>query len=205
MDDFFATLTPWWPPGREDLHWHLLPDPAQLDAELTGPYRDLTRRSGLAPVEPRWCHITIQDIAPADALTRAEQDQITSLVAQACAEVPPTELTVGPAELGRYGLGCPVTPAAPVRRLWELTVAASRAVTGDRFPTRPAACYPHLSLAYGVASTGDGPLRDWLATHPARTLTFTATHLALVAQSHDATRAITWRPLTTVPLHGPRA
>jgi hypothetical protein len=67
---------------------------------------------------------------------------------------------------------------------------------------RPSACYPHLSLAYGVASTHDGPLRDWLTTHPARTLTFTATHLALVTQSHDGARAITWRPLATVPLAG---
>jgi hypothetical protein len=203
MDDFFATLTPWWPPGREDLHWHLLPDPDQLAAQLTGPYRELTDRPGLAPAEPRWCHITVQDIAPAHAVSRAELGQITALVAQACTEVPPAELTVGPAELGRYGLGCPVTPAAPVRRLWELTVAASREVTGDRFPIRPSVCHPHLSLAYGVASTDDGPLRHRLATHPARTLTFTATHLALVAQSHDATGAITWRPLAAVPLTGP--
>jgi hypothetical protein len=199
MDDFFATLTPWWPPGREDLHWHLLPDPAQL----TGPYRELTHRPGLAPVEPRWCHITIQDIAPAQAVSQAELDEISARVARACAKVAPPRLTVGPAELGQYGLGCPVTPAAPVRRLWALAVAASRQVTGGRFPTRPAVCYPHLSLAYGVASTDDGPLRDWLATHPAHTLTFTATRLVLVAQSHDATRAITWRPLTTVPLTGP--
>jgi hypothetical protein len=54
-----------------------------------------------------------------------------------------------------------------------------------------------------VARTSDNPLQDWPAVHPARTMTFTATHLTLVAQSHDGARAITWRPITTVPLTGP--
>ena len=97
---------------------------------------------------------------------------------------------------------CPVIPADRVRPLWELTVAASQQVTGTRFPIRPAGYHPHLSLAYGVAQASDGPLQDWLATHPARTMTFTGTHLALVAQSHDGARAITWRSLTTVSLTG---
>jgi hypothetical protein len=35
------------------------------------------------------------------------------------------------------------------------------------------------------------------------TMMFTATQLTLVAQSHDGARAITWRPLATVPLTGP--
>jgi hypothetical protein len=82
MEDFFATLTPWWPPGREDLHWHLLPQPR-------------------------------------------------------------------------------------------------------------------------VAATSDEPLRRWLAAHPARTVTFTATQLSLVAQPHDGSGAITWRPLAAVPLRRP--
>jgi hypothetical protein len=202
MDDFFATLTPWWPPGREDLHWHLLPDPAQLDAQLTGPYRELTHQPGLAPVDSRWCHITVQDIAPADAVTPAELDSIVTLVRRACATVAPTELTIGPPEVSRHGVVCPVIPPGRARPLWELTVAASQQVTGTRFAIRPAEYHPHLSLAYGVARTGDGPRQDWLATHPARTMTFTATELALVAQSHDGARAITWRPLATVPLTG---
>jgi hypothetical protein len=82
-------------------------------------------------------------------------------------------------------------------------VAASREVTGARFPTRPARHHPHLSLAYGVAPSRDEPLSHWLATHPTGTMTFTAAQLTLVAQSHDGARAITWRPLATVPLIGP--
>ena len=203
MDDFFATLSPWWPPGRADLHWHLLPDPARLAAEVTGPYRDLTHRPGLAPVEPRWCHITIQDIAPAADITPEELDRIVTQVRQACAGLTAPELTLGPPELGRFGVGCPVTPAAGARALWEITAAASRAVTGARFPTRPANYHPHLSLAYGVAPSRDEPLCHWMATHPTATMTFTATQLTLVAQSHDGARAITWRPLATVPLTGP--
>ena len=202
MDDFFATLTPWWPPGREDLHWHLLPDPDRLATQLIAPYRELTHRPGLAPVEPRWCHITVQDIAPAAAVTPAELDSIVTRVGRACAAVAPGELTIGPPEVSRHGVVCPVIPPGWVRTLWRLTVAAGQEVTGGRFPVRPAEYHPHLSLAYGVDGTGGGPLQDWLAAHPARATTFTATHLALVAQSHDGPRAITWRPLATVPLTG---
>ena len=202
MDDFFATLSPWWPPGREDLHWHLLPDPAQLAKALIEPCRELTHRPGLAPVQPRWGHITVQDIASGDSLTPGEADLIVARVRRACARVAPAELTVGPPELGRLGIGCPVIPAAPVHRLWEITGAASREVTGGRFPVRPATCRPHLSLAYGVSRGPDEQLHDWLATHPALTMTFTANQLALVAQSHDGAGAITWRPVTTVPLTG---
>lgn len=202
MDDFFATLKAWWPPGREDLHWHVLPDPAQLATELIEPCRELTDRPELATVEPRWGHITVQDVAPAGEVTPGEMDLIVARVRRACARVAPAELTVGPPELGRLGIGCPVTPAAPARHLWEITVAASKEVTGGRFPARPATYRPHLSLAYGVARGRDEPLHDWLATHPARTMTFTANQLALVAQSHDGAGAITWRPISTVPLTG---
>jgi hypothetical protein len=38
MDDFFATLNPWWPSGRADLHWHLLPDPARPATIRTCPW-----------------------------------------------------------------------------------------------------------------------------------------------------------------------
>ena len=137
MDDFFATLNPWWPPGREDLHWHLLPEPARLATEVTGPYRELTHRPGLAPVEPRWGHITVQDIAPAADVTPDELDRIVAQVRQACGELTPPELTLGPPELGRLGVGCPVSPVAAARPLWEITVAASREVTGARLPPPP--------------------------------------------------------------------
>ena len=130
MDDFFATLNPWWPPGREDLYWHLLPDPAQLAAQLTGPYRELTHHPGLAPVEPRWCHITVQDIAAADAVPLAELDSIVNLVRRACATVAPAALTIGPPEVSRHGVVGPVIPPDRVRPLWKLTVAASQQVTG---------------------------------------------------------------------------
>jgi hypothetical protein len=82
-------------------------------------------------------------------------------------------------------------------------VAASREVTGARFPTRPARHPPHLSLAYGVAPSRDEPLSHRLATHPTGTMTFTAAELTLVAQSHDGVRAITWRPGHR-PSHRPR-
>jgi hypothetical protein len=68
---------------------------------------------------------------------------------------------------------------------------------------QPAACHPHLSLAYVVAATSAEPLRHVLATHPARTMTFTNAELSLVAQSHDGAGTITWRPPAAVPLKRP--
>lgn len=130
-------------------------------------------------------------------------DSLVARTRQSGRAVAPAELTIGPPEVARRGLVCPVIPADRAHPLWELAVAASQPVTGTRFSIRPAEYRPHLSLAYGVARTSDDPLQDWLATHPARTMTFTATHLALVAQSHDGARAITWRPITSVALTGP--
>jgi len=192
MENHFARLTDLWPPGREDYHWHLLPDPQQAAGQLTGPYRELTHRPALAPVRPQWCHLTVQDVAPVDALSGREIADITGLVRAACAQVAPFALTIGPAKLWRGGIVCPATPADPVRRLWDITTGAARQITGDRFPTRPAVCHPHLSLAYGLAQAEDGPLRAWLSGHDGAGLTVTVDRLVLVAQRHDE-REITWR------------
>ena len=50
MEDFFAGVVDRWPPGQEDYHWHALPGPAAVRECLSGQYRELTHRPGLAPV-----------------------------------------------------------------------------------------------------------------------------------------------------------
>lgn len=62
MEDFFEEVESRkqaWPAGRADLHWHILFDPAVLQEQLAGPYREITHRPGLAPVEVRWMHTTL--------------------------------------------------------------------------------------------------------------------------------------------------
>jgi hypothetical protein len=54
----------------------------------------------------------------------------------------------------------------------------------------------------GRADLRGEPLRQWLAGHPPRAVTFTARELSLVAQTHDGAGAMTWRVLGAVPLTG---
>lgn len=54
MEDFFEEVESRkqaWPAGRADLHWHIRFDPAVLQEQLAGPYREITHRPGLAPVD----------------------------------------------------------------------------------------------------------------------------------------------------------
>jgi hypothetical protein len=80
MEEFFSGVTTRWPAGREDYHWHVLPGPAAARQCLSGQYRELTRRSGLAPVRNEWMHITVQHVAPVTQVSATQIEQITNLV-----------------------------------------------------------------------------------------------------------------------------
>ncbi|GGR20775.1 hypothetical protein GCM10010497_23880 [Streptomyces cinereoruber] len=53
MEDFFAKVGRFWPAGRRDLHWHILPTPTEADA-LIAPYR------GVGSQIP--CHFLSRDV-----------------------------------------------------------------------------------------------------------------------------------------------
>ncbi|WP_405087386.1 hypothetical protein [Microbispora sp. NBC_01389] len=62
MDDFYAEVESReypWPPGRADLHVHILFDPDVIEKALVEPYRAVTHRPGLAPVSAQWVHMTL--------------------------------------------------------------------------------------------------------------------------------------------------
>jgi hypothetical protein len=109
MEDFFAQIEGRWPAGREDLHWHVLPDPVVVRDRLAAQYQQLTHRPGLVPVRPRWAHITIQHYAPAAAISDVELAAVVALVGERCARIGPFAVTVGRAEAwyggGRRGGG----------------------------------------------------------------------------------------------------
>ncbi|MFI2031826.1 2'-5' RNA ligase family protein [Streptomyces buecherae] len=205
MDDFFARVEGRWPAGRRDLHWHLLVDPAITERCLTRPYAELTRRQGSEPVAPRWLHTTVLHAGPVDQASEQELADITGRVRRACAELPPFDLTFDPPTVGVVAVECLARPAAPARRLWEITREATRAVVGDRWDLRPAVSfYPHASLAYAtarVAAVERAQMKTWLSDHPGPQITLRMGALSLVAQWHDR-RRIMWDHIATVPLAG---
>jgi len=202
MEDFFAQIEGRWPAGREDLHWHVLPDPVVVRDRLAAQYQQLTHRPGLVPVRPRWAHITIQHYAPAAAISDVDLAAVVALVGERCARIGPFAVTVGRAEAWDGGIVCPLRPSTPLRSLWQITTGAARTVTGEEFGVTPADFYPHLTLAYATASVDAGPLRAWLGADDAREVALAVTGLALVAQRHDH-REITWRLVDQIPLTGP--
>jgi 2'-5' RNA ligase len=200
MESFFAGLAERWPAGRADYHWHILPGPPGTAALLAAQYQELTGRPGLEAVPARWLHITVHHGPPVTAITATQAAQMTARVAEACAGTAPFAVTAGRAEAWHAGIVCPIRPGQPLRRLHQLTAAATAQITGTT-PPDPAAYYPHLTIGYATARVDHRPLRAWLTdSHPAE-IALPVTALALVAQHHD-NRAITWQHISHVPLTG---
>lgn len=207
MENFFTALeqreNPW-PPGRRDLHWHLLPDTDLVREQLVDPYADLTRMNGLEPVAAQWLHVTLLHSGPVTEATDAEVEQITQLVRERAAQIAPFDLTFLPPAVGRMVLECIASPREPALRLWEMIWQATTDVVGDRWPRIPARFYPHASIAYAGPSAAKADrkaMKIWLSDHAPRPVTLPATQLSLVAQWHDGRRII-WDHLTDVPLGG---
>lgn len=201
MRDFFATVADRWPAGAEHYHWLILPDPELVRRQLASPYRELIRRPGLAPVQPRWSHITVQHFAPLGGLADGEMSKIADLVKDRCSRIGPFQAVVGPAQVRPGGIVCPVRSGQPLRQLWQATTGAGRNVTGIRYEVIPDPYDPHLTLAYAYADVDEEPLQSWLSSFRASPATVQVTRLSLVAQRHDH-REITWRLLDQIPLSG---
>ncbi|MFE7113120.1 2'-5' RNA ligase family protein [Streptomyces sp. NPDC057575] len=204
IEDFFAGVVHRWPAGRADLHWHILVAPEVMEEQLVTPYREVTHRPGLAPVEAQWVHTTVMHGGPMDEYRPGEIDTIVDRVAAECERIAPIELTFDRPTPGRVGVECAARPGAPGRRLWELTTRIDQEVTGNRFPVIPSRWYPHASLAYGVAGPERADrqaMKVLLSDHPGQPVVLRADTITLVAQRHDR-QNITWEHLADVTLGG---
>lgn len=201
MDSFYADISVWWPAGRADLHWHLLP--AQRTAErLTATYHHLTHQPGLAPVAPQWLHCTLIHAQPHATYAPEEIDQVVTRVRAICQHIPPITMTLDRPTAGRVAIECVGRPGAPARQLAHAIGAADQAVT-DVPPRLTAHYYPHLSLAYGTGEGGADrrAIRAALTDTPGEPLTAHYDRAHLVAQHHDG-HSLTWAPVASVPLAG---
>jgi 2'-5' RNA ligase len=199
MEDFFTSVVGRWPAGREDYHWHVLPDTGLLGERVARPYRELTHQEGLAPVRAPWLHVTVAHFAPVTEISDGELAAITGLVRDRCAGIAPFAVTAGRAEAWGGGIVCPLRPGALLRELWQVTTDAAAAVTGNRFPVLPPVYYPHLTLAYATSHVDHGPVRAWLSDAEVAEVALPVTALVLVAQQHDGCE-ITWRVTDGIPL-----
>ncbi|WP_372412603.1 2'-5' RNA ligase family protein [Streptomyces luteireticuli] len=208
MDSFFDEVTnrryPY-PAFRKDLHWHLTVDTALIHRKLVDPYRELTHRPGIAPVEAQWAHITLLHGQPLDDLAPGQAEKIAEIVTGECEQIAPFDVTLDRPSVGRVAIECPGRPGAPARRLWDLTARAGAEVTQDNFPRIPASYYPHLSLGYGSPTPTQradrAELKAWLSDCPYGPVTLRITSLSLVAQWHTG-QYIHWDHLATIPLAG---
>ncbi|MFD4764278.1 2'-5' RNA ligase family protein [Streptomyces sp. NPDC058439] len=204
IEDFFSTVEGRWPAGRADLHWHILGAPEVVEELLVAPYKEITHRPGLAPVEARWIHTTVMHGGPMEQYQPGEIDMIVDRVRQACEEIAPFDLNFDVPVPGRVSVGCAARPGAPGRRLWELTTRIDGEVTGGRFPVIPQSWHPHSSLAYGVAGPERADrqtMKVLLSDHQGGPVVLRADTISLVAQSHDR-QHITWEHLADVRLGG---
>lgn len=194
--------------GRADLHWHVLFDPAVVQERLVVPYREITHRAGVAPVEARWVHATVMHGGPVE---RYEAGRSARSPNGSARRPRTSSLSTWSSTVRRSagsGWSAPPVPGRRTRRLWELTTRIDAEVTGARFPTIPSVYYPHLSLAYGVAGEERADRRAMKAAMPdldppGEPVVLRAERMSLVAQSHDR-QFITWNHLADVPLHGGR-
>src|SRR6266851_4578267 len=107
MEDFFARVVRRWPPNCEHYHWHVLPDAGLAREHLYSPYRRLTRRPGLAPVHPRFMHVTVQHLGAVAEVPGEDLAKIIELVRERCARIAPFEVTVERAQVWNTGVVCP--------------------------------------------------------------------------------------------------
>ena len=201
MDSFFDGVAARWSAGQVDYHWHMLFDAGVVRRTLTEPYRGLTHRTGLAPVQPEWLHLTLLHSGAVTEISEEEISWVADRVRARCAMVPAGEITLRVPAVGSVGIGCAGVLGGGARGLWELVCEASEEVLGQRFPRRPAVFVPHVALAYATDRVDEAPLRAWLAGRDLAPVSLSVAAVSLVAQWHDM-RFITWRHVVDIPVGG---
>jgi 2'-5' RNA ligase len=197
LEDFFTAMAGWWPPGREDYCWHVLPGSTADRERLAGSFRELTERPGLVPVRPEWMHVAVWRLGPASGITGRELARMGRLAQGRCEAIAPFSVTVGRPEAWEAALACPVRSGYRLRFLRQMLAEAA----GVRLGPEPLAYCPHLTAAFAVAYVDQGPVRAWLSDSEVAETELLVARLVLVAQQHDG-REITWRVIDEVELSG---
>ncbi|MEV6131918.1 2'-5' RNA ligase family protein [Streptomyces violaceusniger] len=200
MENFFERLARFWPAGRRDLHWHILPTAAEASL-LAAPYQGLAP-PGLQSVPTRWMHCTLLHaigLGIADVDTDALLKEVTSYARTR----PPFTLTCDRPAVGTVAVEISGWPGRPFTEIVE-TLTQATARNGAAFKAAPSR-YPHISIAYtsdGAEDVDAVTLKAALADiEQPISGTVVVDRLHLVEQWHDGAH-ITWRSIAEVPLAG---
>ncbi|NIY67995.1 2'-5' RNA ligase family protein [Streptomyces malaysiensis] len=200
MENFFARVGRFWPAGRRDLHWHILPTAAEASA-LAAPYKGLAT-PGLHSVPAQGMHCTLLH---AIGLSRNHVDTEALLkdVTSYAQTRPPFTLTFDRPAVGTLAVEISGWPGRPFTEIVE-TLTQTMVRTGAAFTAAPSR-YPHMSLAYaadGAEEVDAVALKAALAAiEQPLSETVAVDRLHLVEQWHDGAH-ITWDPIAEVPLAG---
>ncbi|MGW1496903.1 2'-5' RNA ligase family protein [Streptomyces sp. NPDC002402] len=203
MEHFFERVGRFWPAGRRDLHWHILPTPDEATA-LTAPYRGLAS-PGLQSVPVDGMHCTLLHAVGLSS-TSIDTAALLEDAASYARTRSPFTLTFDRPAVGNVGVEISGWPGLPFNEIVD-AVTQVMAGTGAAFKAAPSR-YPHMSLAYasdGAQEVDAVALRAALAAiEQPLSATMVADRLHLVEQWHDGAH-IMWRPIGEVPLAGVEA
>jgi 2'-5' RNA ligase len=170
MKNFWDTRG--WPRGERRWHWHVLFDGQAAAQQLIEAYRTVTHHPALDSVPLRWTHFTLWSAHALDEINIIERQRIVAEVSRRCRELPPVELTIGPAEVGDGGVWLKVAPNPALTTLVTTLTEATATVVGQkRLSPAPKILWPHISLAYSNTEADDEPVQahiDRLAIPPAQ-------------------------------------
>lgn len=191
MENFFERVGPFWPAGRRDLHWHILPTSDEASA-LAGPYKGLAV-PGLQSVPTRWSHCTLLHavgLGAADVHT----DGLIKAVASYAQTRSPFPLTFDRPAVGNLAVEISGWPGRPFTEIVEAVTQAT-VRTGAAFKAAPSR-YPHISVAYAAEGAEDVdavvPLGASVLGAPWLVVALTS----LSAGAHE--RALAWAALLTL-------
>ncbi|WP_413751727.1 2'-5' RNA ligase family protein (plasmid) [Streptomyces sp. R-74717] len=198
MENFFERVGRFWPAGRRDLHWHILPTPREASA-LVAPYQGLAR-PGLQSVPVQGMHCTLLHTVGLSS-TDIDTEALLKDVRTYARTVRPFTLTFDRPSVGNVGVEISGWPGPLFAKIVD-TLTQTMTRTGAAFRAAPSR-YPHMSLAYASEGADDVDavaLRAALAAiaHPLSG-TVLVDRIHLVEQWHDGAH-ITWHPIAEVPL-----
>lgn len=195
-----------WPAGDTVLHVYVVPDldrDRALAALIDGAGRALSGWP-VALVEPRWLHITLDQITgrPASAIGHAERATLVERLTTALADVRPFEVQVGSLLSYHSGVIADLDPDEPLDHLHQQVRSAIGSACGHD-ATRYEWGVQHLTVAYATGQAdSDAAQRALRRVRPSHAaLHIGRVQLVDVAADPD-NRTITWDALAAIPLGG---
>ncbi|TDD79920.1 2'-5' RNA ligase family protein [Actinomadura rubrisoli] len=193
----------WWRPGwkvgRRMYTWHITFDGQAELHQLVHEYQArLAGLPGLDPIPEQWLHLTTQGLGFADEVPDEVVVQVVGKVRSRLADVPPVEVSVGPAIVDPEVVRLKVHPAAalvPIRTAIRDAIIEATGSVGESPDWNP-----HVSVAY---SNVEGPLAE-IAAVLAEELPPVQTAIKdvqLILLGRDE-QCYTWDTKAVVPLTG---